>query len=311
LNIKSYSKLFDENYIKIDYEWFTFCDRNCSYCYNVKEIKDYKRKKYNNQIEENLIKLLSLKYEKIIYGFLGGEIFLHPNLKKLISIIEKYSKKDHKFIWFTHAQHKPYFFKKVLNEINKLNNIIDITLHFENLNKDYFEKNLKFALEKYPVFLTIIFNFDFNEENKKYVDYLLNRYNCFTMFTLEDIQEEGIKRKIKFEKLNKKFIKYFGDEKYDKNSLFYQTLNNKNIGWNSAKKFLKYNFQNMNCKIKYFDIKENGEISYDCINTPPIGFIQNFSQEELNEIFQIKNIICPYDFCSPNITYLDIEEINE
>jgi len=302
---------FGLDYLKIDFEWFTTCDRNCSYCYNVEN----NQKRYSRSTEDIikiLKKIMDIDYPKIVISLLGGEILLSKDFNKIIDFIVDYKKPEHKFLLFTHAQHNPELFKKKMESVLKLKDSVRIieSIHFEDIKKDNFLKNAIYVNKNFKYKSFVIFPTPSLTNNIDFFESLIEKCDKTSIEPLifdrnGDSTFEMMKQKINVDYLKKVLLKY------NNRSEMSFWINDKEFRGIEGKYELftkyKYKFQNMDCLLRVYEIRENGDMYASCAGN--LGLITNIntcSMKELNDKIKIKTIICSYDHCEPNLCALKV-----
>ena len=159
---------FNRIYIEITNK----CNLNCSFC--SKTNKDIK---YMTTFEfENILKKID-SYTDYIYLHVKGEPLLHPNLDKILGLLEKYNKK---VVITTNGT----LLKERLNILLDHNIYrINISLHSENSKENYLE-NILDSVEKLKNKTIISYRFwtldalQMDDKTKNYIDKIKDFYNA-------------------------------------------------------------------------------------------------------------------------------------
>jgi len=267
IDIQINNPFFELDYLKIDFEWFTICDRNCSYCYNVAN----GTKRYNKSteyIKKVLLKIMNMEYPKIIISLLGGEILLSPDFNEIIEFINEHRKPEHKFLLFTHGQHDPDFFKKKMNSVKQLGDSVRIiqSIHFEDMKYDNFEKNAEYINKNFKHASFVVFP-DFNLQDnlewfKKLIDNNKNMSIEPLTYDFTDDTISVLKHKVNLEQLIELL------EPFKSRSEMIYMINGKRYYGIEAKyqihKQFNYEFKDLNCVLRVYEIRENGDMYSAC-----------------------------------------------
>lgn len=311
IDIQINNPFFSLDYLKIDFEWFTTCDRNCSYCYNVANgEKRYSRS--TEEIKTVLDKLLHMKKEKLVISLLGGEILLSKDFNEIIEFIIDNCKPTHKFLVFTHGQHDPLFFENKMKSLIPLGEQVRViqSIHFEDINKENFEINAQYISKNFKHKSFVVFPDGALKENIEWFDKLVkdNPKTSIEPLIYDLHSKEYIdilKYKSYIEQL-KLLLEPYNDRsemKYLINGTFYKGI--------EAKRKIQldygYKFKNMNCVLRVYEIRKNGDVYNACADTfGKILNIKTCSMEELNEKIKIQTIRCPFEECEPNLCALKV-----
>lgn len=292
--IKTSSKFMDD-YIFVEYEIFTTCNKKCSYCYNMNH---YENRKYESSdyIIENISKIIT--NDKIILQLIGGEPILHKNFDDIINFIYNNKKEDFKLITFTHADHENQFFKNKMLELVKFkeNVKINCSLHFEEMNFEQYENNILFLDNNFSEICIFILMDDNFMRRYDWFKRLINKTSNVSFFPL--FYDES-KSNLDFFK----GLKYFNklNDIINKNDC-YLIINNIKYFYSEGKlqlfKHNKFSFLNYNCSIKYYEINKSGDIRLPC-NRIVIENIKNL--DKINNFFVERQTICKEKICQKNL----------
>lgn len=310
IKLKIYNTFFDDTYLKIDFEWFTTCDLNCSYCYNTQNEPRYNRK--TSDIKDGLIKILSMTHDNIVVSLIGGEILLSSEFNDIMNTIKQYSKPSHKFLLFTHAQHDPKLFKSKMDSVLGLGDQVRVicSTHFEKMNYKNFEINAEYVNTNFKYCSFVIFPDQNFLDNKEYFDSIIKKNQKFSIEPLIfDIYDNKKINQIKNQMYFKKLKHDLKDYK-NKTEMTY-IINEQETSAIDAKYKLfteyNYNFKDSLCNLRIYETRSNGDIFYGCdISQEPIANLFSSSLDELNNILKIKTIKCPIDRCLPNLCAIEI-----
>ena len=147
------------------------CNLNCSFC-----SKSFRDKRNMNILEfETVLKKID-KYTDFIYLHVKGEPLLHPNLDKILELLDNYNKK---VIITTNGT----FLKEKLNILLKHNIYkINISLHSENSKESYLEDILEcISILKINTIISLRFwtleENKMDDKTKKYISILKRYFN--------------------------------------------------------------------------------------------------------------------------------------
>lgn len=289
------SSNFMNDYIFVEYEIFTTCNKKCSYCYNMNHYEDrnYETSEY---IISNISKIIT--NDKIILQLIGGEPILHKNFNEIINFIYDNKKEDLKLTIFTHADHNNHFFEKKLFELIKFGNKakINCSLHFEDINFKQYEDNILFLDKNFSEICIFILVDDNFMTNYDWFKELINKTSNVTFLPL--FFDES-KSNLDFFKQ----LKYFNKLKdiINKNDCFI-IINDKKYFYSEGKLELfkknKFSFLGNDCKIKYYEINKSGDIRLAC-NRSIIENLKNL--DKINNFFVEKQTICKEKTCQKNL----------
>lgn len=306
------NQFFDKDYLKIDFEWFTMCDKSCSYCYNVAD-----GEKRTTQSTENIIKgfdnLLGMKHEKLILSLLGGEILLHKDFNKIINYVAKIKKPKQKFLLFTHGQHNPEIFKSKMSSVLKMKDStrVIISMHLEDMNFDNFSENIKFINDNFKYCSIVVFPNKAFVQNKEYFDKLINDNTHITIEPLTFDYNYWMPKAtahhiLDFNRLSK-FL-----TPYNHRAAMKIFINNKQYSGIEGKyrinKEFDYLFEGWNCRMRVYEVRGNGDIYSACGIPGTFGNAFNNTSLELDETVKPQIIKCNIKKCEPNLCALEVWE---
>lgn len=147
------------------------CNLNCSFCSKTNKLKRY----LSINEFENILRKVNY-YTDYIYLHVKGEPLLHPDLDKILDLLDKYNKK---VIITTNGT----LLKERLDTLLKHNIYrINISLHSENSKENYLE-NILDSVEKLKVNTIISYRFwtldalQMDARTKNYIDKIKDFYN--------------------------------------------------------------------------------------------------------------------------------------
>ncbi len=176
-------KRFKRIYIEI----LNTCNLSCSFCTKTKRKK---RIMTVEEFEEILKKIDS--YTDYIYLHVKGEPLLHPKLKEILSLAEKYHKKVTITTNGTLLKEKLEFLK------NSCIRQINLSLHSENQKKNYLE-DIFDCVETLPKTTQIVYRFwtlkdnKLDEKSTDIVNKIISYYGLSTEIVDKILTEENIK----------------------------------------------------------------------------------------------------------------------
>jgi organic radical activating enzyme len=289
-----------EGYVHVEYELFTACNKRCSYCFNMDQ-NDFREIKSYDQIIKNLDIIMGQKNDKIILQLIGGEPLVHKKFNDIIKYIYDNKKPNMKVSTFTHADHEFDLFKRKIDSFLPFKDLgkINCSLHFEELNKERFEKNMRYLDENFKNVCVFILPCEEFRNNYQWFKNLITTTNNIK-FTplLYDKPKDEMSHLLQF-----KHFTIFDDisEKLDLSA----TVDGVNIDYHKAKtelyKKYQYNFRGKECTLKYFEVDKDGKIRLAC-NSDIV--------EELHKIddgyFDNKCVTCEHDKCLENLLTLHL-----
>jgi len=311
LDIQINNPFFELDYLKIDFEWFTTCDRDCSYCYNTTGgIPRYS--KTTQEIKDTLLKLLSMKKDKLVISLLGGEILLSKDFNEIIQFIIDNCKPTHKFLVFTHGQHNPEWFANKMKSLIPIKEQVRIiqSIHFEKMKRENFEINARYISDNFIHKSFVVFPDGTLRDNLSWFEKLINDNPEMSLepLTYDFYGEEYIT--VLKHKVNIKQLKDLLDKYKDRSEMEYIINGEKFTGIEAKHRiFTKYGykFKGMQCVLRVYEIRENGDMYSACADT--LGKILNLNTctaEELDEKIKIQTIKCPFTACEPNLCALKV-----
>jgi len=310
IDIQINNPFFEVDYLKIDFEWFTACDRDCSYCYNVAGgAKRYT--KSTEYIKKILLKIMTMDCSKIIISLLGGEILLSPDFNEIMEFIDEHRKPEHKFLLFTHGQHSPEFFVKKMKSAVPLNGAVRIvqSIHFEDMKFKNFEENAKYIEENFSSKSFVVFPDQNLRDNLDWFTKLINDNRSTSIepltYDFTDDKISVLKHQVNINQLKELL------DPFKARSEMQYNINNKTYYGIEAKHKVHtdygYKFKGLNCVLRVYEIRENGDMYSSCAGT--LGLITNIkycTMEELNDKIKVQTIKCPFDRCEPNLCALKV-----
>ena len=177
-------KKFKKIYIEIT----NICNLNCSFC----SIDNRKKEYMSLDKIEHIFKEIN-NYTDYIYLHVKGEPLLHPNIKDIIDLANKYNLKVNLTTNGTLLLDKINSIKDCTN-LNKIN----ISLHCENNKDNYLEEVLK-ARDNYLLDKTVIYrlwtlkNNELDSYSQEIVDKIKDNYNLSTEVVEKIKKEQNIK----------------------------------------------------------------------------------------------------------------------
>jgi organic radical activating enzyme len=309
MNLKVTNNFFDEDYVKFDFEWFSICDKKCSYCYNLTS-NENRYNRTTKEIKQVLDNIMSIEQEKLVISLLGGEVLLSEGFNNIMEYIYSIKKPLHKFMLFTHNSHKHDIMKNKIEPIVKFGDSIKImvSLHLEDLDYELYEKNLEYLYNKGFNITIVMFPDNNFFNNEEWFDYILNKF--------PDVKIEPLIFDEKFTSFvdTMKYTKNFTDmnklqKKYkDRIELKYE-VDDKILYANEAKYYLfkeyNYSFKGKFCRQKVFESLPNGDIIRSCDSNTAIG---NIFDNNLNDIIKINELYCDLNKCEPNLCSIEVKD---
>ena len=152
------------------------CNLNCSFCSKTNKVKRY----LSVNEFENILKKIN-DYTNYIYLHVKGEPLLHPDLDKILDLLDKYNKK---VIITTNGT----LLKERLDILLKHNIYrINISLHSENSKQNYLENILEcISILKTDTIISLRFwTLDENkmdDKTKKYINVIKEYYNVLEIY---------------------------------------------------------------------------------------------------------------------------------
>ena len=318
MKVEILRKFFDSEYIKFDFEWFSLCNRNCSYCYNTR--RGPRESRSYEEITAALYKILNIKYEKLVLSIIGGEIILHPRFNDIINFIIKNKKPKHKFLFYTHAQHNLEFFKKKIEALEKMKDCtkVIVGLHFEDFKADDFEKCVSYIGDIFPVTMTTLLDDNFDRNFEWYKSFI-ERFPYVTIEPLIfDVVTDSKKPKTKID-IRKNFIQFkkllpFKERMsmtYNINGYLFKTIEAKPILLNK----FNFDFRGWDCFLRVYETMPNGDIYTSCdYFTEPLGNVFTDDIQKISDILTpiwvTCNSICEFNLCALNCKTKDNNEGN-
>lgn len=279
---------FFDGYTVVKYEPQSICNKNCSYCY----VRDKKTGTAKDLIISDLTAILSAENPKIVLGIEGGEPILQDGFNEIIDHIYKTKKYETKIVVFTHADHDFEFFKSKIDQLKKFGVQCKIicSVHFEELNKEQFKKNVKYINDnfKYKTLFFVLNKAFMNE--REYIRSILDECKELKMHgSIQDNLDDGelIKRLSYFKQLQE-----FSD-RMDNTMIINGISYPHNAGLFEVYKMNRFVFTGNQCSVRDFEIDENGDIRMPCSNKILSNTRNNFNPS----VFNMKTIPCQEKKC--------------
>lgn len=301
---------FIGDYTVIEYELFTLCDKNCSYCYNVVETDG---KRFNNSIDDvltGLKRILDMDNKRIIIQLIGGEVLLHKNFETIIEFLYNNRHDDHKFTLFTHADHPVEFFQTRIDLLKKFGDKIRIscTLHTEGLNRKRFIENIRYVDNNFN-YSNLFFFTDTNYlKDLDYIESVFDSINVMKIFPLMLDHSDSFNISYQLVNMNSKFEKYL-----DKMDTLYD-IDDVLLPYNKGKyqmvKATQLTFTGSKCIVRAYEIDRFGDLTMSCFpdgHKPITNIFRNPSKKLLNEC----EITCNQKKCNMNLVNFRVELKNE
>jgi len=305
-HIKTHNE-FIKDYVLVEYELFTLCDKSCSYCYNVAHTEG---KRYNNELDkvlQTLQNIMSMDNKKIIIELIGGEPLLHKHFNEIVEFLWDNKHPEHKFSILTHADHPKEFFQNRMELLKKFgdNFRVTCTLHIEGLNKERFLDNIKWVNENFKYSNLFFFTDNRYLEEIEFVEQVFKSLTTMKLQPLILDKSKDISLIQQMVNMSKKFesFEHLMDTHYE--------IDGKVIPYNKAKiEMYKYNqltYTGQSCKIRAYEVDKNGDITMCCfrIGDKPMGnLLTNFNPSQLNS----EVITCPKKVCQTNMLNFEVTD---
>jgi len=206
MQIKSTNPFFD-NYVLVEYEFTTLCNKNCSYCYNLID-HDVRFSNDLDTILEDMTSILTVDNPYIILNLIGGEVMVHPHYEKIIDHIYNTKHPETRVLMYTHGDHKHEWFKKKIDHLKKFGDKFKLhcTIHFEELNFEQFKQNVQYMHDNFPFITLYMIVDDVLINNFDLIQELLDTNKNLKIFGLPYDGNRGIeliKQLNKFKELNR------------------------------------------------------------------------------------------------------------
>lgn len=301
MQIKSSNPFFDD-YVLVEYEFTTLCNKNCSYCYNMVDHEV----RFTNDLEtilSDITSILTVDNPRIIFNLIGGEVLVHPHFETIIEHIHKIKKPETRVLMYTHGDHKPEWFKKKIDHMKKFGDKFKIhcTIHFEELNYHQFKQNLQYMHDNFSAVTLYVLVDDILIRNFDFIQELLDSCPNLKLFGLPYDDKRGIdlmRQLIKFKELNRWSDRM--DNTFTlKEGKFPQSTKLFDI-YKSSKDF---NFYGSKCTLMIYLIDKDGNIRKAC-DTVILGNIR----DNKKDMFNFKTITCPNTRCMESLSNLDITD---
>jgi hypothetical protein len=255
-----------------------------------------------DEVIENIDAILSIDNPYIILGLTGGEIMMHPRFNDIVDHVYKTKKPETKIALFTHADHKPQFFKDRLESLKKFGDQakVQCSVHFEELDTPRFKSNVKYVNDnfKWVTLYTIIS--DTLIKNLDLLDDLFEENPRMRMYCLFlDQADERIyyKQIANFKKLDKY------TDRMDNIVTIHGEEFKQNIGSIELLKRFRHNFSGRYCTMLSFDVKANGNVHMPC-NGKFLFNVKNGNKDN----FAFKKFECTTKKCLMNMANLLVED---
>jgi organic radical activating enzyme len=301
---------FIEDYILVDYEMYTLCDKNCTYCYNVIDTDGVRFNRPADEIIRVLKRILDMNNKKVIIQLIGGEVMLHKHFEEIISFILEYKHEDHKLLLFTHADHPINFFEERINLLKKFGDKVKIscTLHLQDLNKERFLHNIKLIQENFTYSNLMFFT---DPEYLKDIDFVMSTFESLTTMKLYPLMLDHSNKATtlyQLVKMNSNFDRFA-----DKMDVQY-VIDGIDVPVNRGKFQLhtktQLQFTGCKCKIRDYEVDKEGNLVMSCFEkgqTPITNIFQNPSKKLLDG----RTIECKQVMCNPNLVSFEIEFLDD
>lgn len=296
--IKSTNPFFD-NYVMVEYEFTTLCNKDCSYCYNMFDT-DVRTSLPLDTILSDLTSILTMDNSRIILNLIGGEVMVHPDFKVIIDHIAKVKKPETRIILFTHADHRESWYKQRIDYLKVFGDKIKIecTIHLEDLNFEQFRNNVQYTNDNFPYITLYLVVDDALIDQLDFLKSLLDTCEKLKLYALLFDGARGfdlIKQLGKFKLLDE--IAHRMDNTF--------TLSDGEFPQSSklmdVYKSTNFNFYGKQCTLMIYEVDKNGDYRKSCDDVV-MGNIRSGDKS----IFDLKTITCPNTRCMESLSNLDV-----
>lgn len=303
-NIKTINA-FNDNYIIVEYELFTMCDKECSYCYNINEETP---KRFTNNIKDiidGLSRIMDMDNKRIIIQLIGGEVLLHKDFDMIIQYFIDNKHPYHKLSVFTHGDHYPTMFKSKLSPLISLGDDvkINISLHQERLNKEQFKNNLIFVEQEFNHCALFIFVYPEYINNFPFLYELLDS-TTIKIFPIILDDSKDIK-------LAHQLVNFNKLEKYEHRMDILYDIDGSIMPYNRGKYYMykseQLRYGGRECTVRAFELTKEGDITMCCFSSGS-DTLGNIFDKDYKHLFDERKIICQQDKCHLNLVSMKVEK---
>lgn len=297
--IKSTNPFFD-NYVLVEYEFSTLCNKDCSYCYNMFDT-DTRSANPLDVILADLTSILTVDNPHIIINLIGGEIMVHPDFKEIIDHIANVKRPETRVILYTHADHRPKWFKERIDYLKVFGDKVKVisTIHLEDLNFDQFRTNIQYVNDNFP-YLTLYLLI--NDELLAQLDFIKSLLASCEKLKLYALLFDGNRGFDLIKQLS--MFKRLDDISDRMDNTF--TLNEGEFPQSSklmdVYKDTNFNFQGGQCTLMIYEVDRNGNYRKSCDNV-----IMGNIRDNDKSMFDLKTITCPNSRCMESLSNLDVK----
>jgi len=303
MQIKSTNPFFD-NYVLVEYEFTTLCNKDCSYCYNMVDHEV----RFTNDLEtilDDMTSILTVDNPYIILNLIGGEVMVHPHYEKIIEHIYNIKKPETRVLMYTHGDHKPEWFKKKIDHVKKFGDKFKLhcTIHFEELNFDHFKQNMQYMHDNFPAVTLYMLVDDILISNFNLIQELLDNCKNLKLFGLPYDgyrQYDLIKQLNKFKELNQ-----WADRMDNTFTLVEGEFPQSTKLFDIYKESKDFNFFGSQCTLMIYLVDKDGDIRKACDDV-----ILGNIRDNKKDMFDFKTITCPNVRCMESLSNLDVTDAN-
>ncbi len=296
--IKSTNPFFD-NYVLVEYEFSTLCNKDCSYCYNMFDT-DVRSANPLDVILSDITSILTVDNPYIILNLIGGEIMVHPNFKEIIYHIAKVKKPETRVILYTHADHRVSWYKERIDYLKVFGDKVKLhcTIHLEDLNLEQFRVNMQYTNDNFPYLTLYLLVDDALLEQLDFIKSLLDTCEKLKLYALLFDGNRGfdlIKQLGKFKRLediSDRMDNTFtlSDGEFPQSSKLMDVYKDTN-----------FNFYGNQCTLMVYEVDRNGDYRKSCDNV-----VMGNIRDNDKSMFDLKTITCPNTRCMESLSNLDV-----